>query len=414
MTGPQDSDSSTESNSPPFIGGAIVGDHSPGSLEGLAAAALADADRLAEKAAHDIMRNIDGYRLAGLTFSEVRQGCVTTLTSALLRLESGMVGDVDDQVTELGALRHRQGVPLDLLMRTLQMEAFVLWNELAPVEGAVETIGSASDRLRLWKAIDEISSQLARAYKDDAESQRRDATQRREQLIDSVLTGTASEHRDIWSVLDLPAERPVVIVVAEINPSVSTHDLARMLRLCSIPSAWRSRPDFHVGVVVPPVDGASATRVVLDALEGVRAGVSTPCAEPALIPRASDEAHLALAALGPARTGPTTIFEHCIATLVARDLELATRLSEHFLRPVLERPTKERDTLIETLIAFNDTRGSVAAAAGRLFVHRNTVLNRLAKISELTGASFTDPAGIAEINLAVVVMHLRGMKALSG
>ena len=56
--------------------------------------------------------------------------------------------------------------------------------------------------------------------------------------------------------------------------------------------------------------------------------------------------------------------------------------------------------LIETLVAFDELDGSVPLVAERLFCHRNTVLNRMGKITRLTGLSFTSPTGLAMVALA--------------
>ncbi len=67
------------------------------------------------------------------------------------------------------------------------------------------------------------------------------------------------------------------------------------------------------------------------------------------------------------------------------------RLVERFLT-VLERHDAEHHSdLLETLRVFLASPGGVQEAANRLFVHRNTVRLRVAKIQEILGLSLNDP-----------------------
>ncbi|CAM5258019.1 hypothetical protein SCANM63S_04400 [Streptomyces canarius] len=47
-----------------------------------------------------------------------------------------------------------------------------------------------------------------------------------------------------------------------------------------------------------------------------------------------------------------------------------------------------------------------AEAAGRLFVHPNTVRNRLRRIEQLTGRSLSDPAVLADLGAALYALRL--------
>ncbi|MGB4780203.1 helix-turn-helix domain-containing protein [Microbacterium sp.] len=75
------------------------------------------------------------------------------------------------------------------------------------------------------------------------------------------------------------------------------------------------------------------------------------------------------------------------------------------LRPVLDDPLgvctpHERDRIVETLREYFLT-GSVQQTAQRLFCHRNTVLNRLARFAELTGLDVTIPRDAATAMIAL-------------
>ncbi len=70
---------------------------------------------------------------------------------------------------------------------------------------------------------------------------------------------------------------------------------------------------------------------------------------------------------------------------------------------LLEEDAKSRDQLLQTLRVFFDVNCSHEAAAQCLGVHRKTIANRVAKISELTGLDFSthDDRLVADISLYV-------------
>src|SRR5690606_13037153 len=67
-----------------------------------------------------------------------------------------------------------------------------------------------------------------------------------------------------------------------------------------------------------------------------------------------------------------------------------------------------RDVLLTTLETWLECDGSAARAADRLFCHRNTVLNRLRKIEQLTGRTLTRPGDLVELALALSALRLHG------
>jgi DNA-binding PucR family transcriptional regulator len=128
--------------------------------------------------------------------------------------------------------------------------------------------------------------------------------------------------------------------------------------------------------------------------------VARRCRGIAEVPAAVTEAGLALASMRSGAHGVASVFDDPLAVLVAAEPALATLMLREVLGPLLERPERERDTLLDTLVAFDDCDASVPAVAERVFCHRNTVLNRLTKITRLTGISFTAPSGVALVALA--------------
>lgn len=91
---------------------------------------------------------------------------------------------------------------------------------------------------------------------------------------------------------------------------------------------------------------------------------------------------------------------------MATQPDLAAHLREIVLGPVLALEPAERDTLLRTLRVWLDCAGSTAAAAERLYCHRNTVLNRLRRLEHLTGRKLAHPRQALELALAVEAVRL--------
>ena len=90
----------------------------------------------------------------------------------------------------------------------------------------------------------------------------------------------------------------------------------------------------------------------------------------------------------------------------------AARVGELVAVHVIPRPHDATD-LLATLDSFVDT-GSAALTATRLHCHRNTVLNRLRRIRDLTGLDVAAPADLATFVLALDVRRARQMHSGPG
>lgn len=69
----------------------------------------------------------------------------------------------------------------------------------------------------------------------------------------------------------------------------------------------------------------------------------------------------------------------------------------------LAAPSREAETLLTTLDAYQEHHGRLAAVATALGVHRNTVRRRLRRVEDLTGRSPATPRGRAELWVAAEI-----------
>jgi sugar diacid utilization regulator len=132
-------------------------------------------------------------------------------------------------------------------------------------------------------------------------------------------------------------------------------------------------------------------------------GVSTVAAGVGELPRAYDEAHVALASVGDrggvaalARLSP---FDY----LALRADDTARRLVNRRLRAFLDEDRERGRVLIATIRALAEADLNVRVAAERLQVHPNTAQYRLRRIEERTGRN---PRRIADLLDLLVAMAL--------
>jgi DNA-binding PucR family transcriptional regulator len=81
--------------------------------------------------------------------------------------------------------------------------------------------------------------------------------------------------------------------------------------------------------------------------------------------------------------------------------DVMDRIAANVLGPLDELPDHEREALLDTLEAWFDHGGSAEGAAQQLYVHPNTVRQRLRKLEHRTGRLVTDPRAAAELCIAL-------------
>jgi purine catabolism regulator len=75
---------------------------------------------------------------------------------------------------------------------------------------------------------------------------------------------------------------------------------------------------------------------------------------------------------------------------------------DRVLGPLASEDDERHDDLVRTLEAYLQSHGSLNAVARALFLHRNTVRQRLRRIAQLTGADLNDAESRLALHLAVL------------
>ncbi|MDX2160754.1 MAG: helix-turn-helix domain-containing protein [bacterium] len=183
----------------------------------------------------------------------------------------------------------------------------------------------------------------------------------------------------------------------------------------------------YVDVIVAlyPLESMDATRRVRTAIDEMRAmlasrtpsglvaaGISRPVCGLAALREAYREAKDAVSIaheLGESEQttfyGDLKLFQFLLA-LKERNLDQMRRFYQETLGPLVEHDERKQGDLIRTLNGLFRANGNLAEAAKQLDVHRNTLVYRLERISELTGLDLDDADNRLILNLALKVQRV--------
>ncbi|MET8288512.1 helix-turn-helix domain-containing protein [Streptomyces sp. NPDC051639] len=358
----------------------------------------------------------------------------------------------------IGRARADRGLPLDALLRAFRLGGGMVWQELVDEttrrqpSDAHLLIHVAAD---VWNFVDEHCAVVAEAYRQTE----RELMWRRENrlrlMTAALLDGTAriADLPATAAALGLPEQGRYAVVLARLPSGRTFADAWGQVHLSGLRVLWYRDRDRDgggsYGIVLlaghphdegepghghesglldtgpgpmAAVEGASpgddgrrdgecpwAYGLDVDAGEIARRLTAPPVARIGVSPVVEG-----LAAIGDARRladtalracprsgGTVVLEEHLPAALVVSAPVLGAALAERVLGPLLRLDPSDRDVMLETLTAWLACDGSAQRAAGRLYCHRNTVLNRLRRCEQLTGRSLSRPSDVVELSLAL-------------
>ncbi|MFF2083262.1 PucR family transcriptional regulator [Nocardia sp. NPDC058176] len=316
--------------------------------------------------------------------------------------------DRDDVAAAIGRNRAVQGVPLEVMLRTFRLGGQVVWeamldkgSELPPAE--FREVGVAT-----WSVIDRMSSTLVTSFRTTELERVRHDERLRQALIEDLLAGRAQEAAVAARAtreLNLPAHGGYLVVVCGDDTTVEFGTEAALAAV-GIRSVWHDRVGTVVGLIA--LEQRDSTPVLEHVRKRVRgrAGVSPVAAGLADIDTAYALAELTLDTLTSTEQGLVSLDQRYPEALLLRSPDLTRSMTEDTLGPVLELPAKEREVLLHTLAVWLAENRSAANAAPRLHCHRNTVINRLQRVSALLGRSLEGQRSYLELSLALAAMDL--------
>ncbi|MEF2975690.1 PucR family transcriptional regulator [Subtercola sp. YIM 133946] len=314
---------------------------------------------------------------------------------------------------EIGSARARMGIPLPDVLDALRVGSRFLWDELVTYAHALQTVTDAELvelATEMWLMHDELVSRMEEGYRAEQAALLVTRERVRFSLIHTILTSSDQPTETLWEAVDrlgFPRRGGYVVVAAAIDRlgQVPLPDIERLLRARGVPSVWLLLADVQAGIV-------STQRP--DALDRLRAELEAARTEVGVSPQRADFSQaapafrLARTALIASPPGVTTFFgQSPLGVMAAGAPDIASQVSVDVLGDLLHIAQSDRDVLVETVQVWFDCGGSTRSAADRLFLHPNTVRNRLKRFETLTGRTLSNPREAAEVLLALAAHQQR-------
>jgi len=359
-------------------------------------------------------------RLSSVPQEDLWQSCYDNITRIVQLIDD--MDDADggderfDAAHATGSRRAQQRMPLEDVIRSFRLGGRFIRTALidqARVQGEVDTDALLEMVGRVWDAIDAVSSEVEVAYRNAERQLVRADEQRRAALWEGLLQGRAKDlafAHEVARTIGLPVGSPYVVAVVDAHEDGdrSAQLITRVRqRLVSarIESAWQMRADALVGLIALGECSVDAALAALREVLQVAAGASSVVSGLAEVDIAYWQATLARRTLPGGRVAVVELEERLPEALLLSSPELAERLIERWLGPVMKLPAGERRPLIDTLETWVLSGGSIRRTAELAHCHRNTVLNRLHRITQLTGRELD--GGEFEIELALALRAAR-------
>ncbi|MCU1582006.1 MAG: PucR family transcriptional regulator [Microbacteriaceae bacterium] len=366
---------------------------------------------LSAKMAQSIRANLVFYRTDdGVPLAEVENSTRTHI--AALADPGATLDERNSAPRRLGENRARDGIALTDVADALRCGTKFLWDEIVDYARRLGTSDAELVELasQIWFMHDAFTQAMTAGYREEFARALLSRQQERLGLLYGLLTARGREAASPWNAVDrlgLPRTGGFVIV-AVAAPNTGRMPLPRIEQALSeaqIPSAWVMSGDVQLGVVSTLLPTWAEVLVTSAGPWSATAGICPIQHDYARIGLAVRLARTALAAASP------DTFSFFANSPISMSAAGSPEISEPILRAVfgelLQADERERTILVDTLAAWFDTDGSFAAAGAHLWVHPNTIRNRMRRITVLTGRDVSHPRQAAELYLALAAYRQR-------
>ena len=382
---------------------------------GTAAALAAQVLRRVPAVTDELVRVINarnpGYReLDSVPAEDLWRSCHDNITRVVEMIAGQSCPDRFDAANATGRRRAEQRMPLDDVLRSFRLGGRLVWEALideARAQGMVDTDALLAVASTVWEVVDSTSSQVAVAYHDAERALLRVDEQRRATLWEGLLHGRAREPAfatEAARTLGVPVDGRFAVLT--MDPEFRVEALDRRLGVTGVECAWQVRPHVAVGLLALSTVGLDVVLGLLRDAVTVPAGLSGVVFGLSDVDVAYRQAVLARQTLPAGRVEVAALTERLPEALLVSSPELAEQLVRQWLGPLLELPAADRELLLDTLRMWLAAGGSVRRTAELAHCHRNTVLNRLQRIHQITGLDLTAGAYGVELGLALRAARL--------
>ncbi|MFD3659957.1 PucR family transcriptional regulator [Streptomyces sp. NPDC058659] len=388
--------------------------------QALAARCESHVNELARHMARDAFERLPGYSdlPADVKDVEVAATVRTGLRLFLRRVQDpqGRAGDYST-FRERAAQRAEEGMPLHTLLRSHSTAVYVLWQALRD-EATDEEAGALIELVDfLLRSHEAVIGAVAETYLVEQATLSAERHEHHRSLVRGLLDGSMSPQR---AFQELGLEGPCLVVhlhlPREEGPATTSVADRRLVRRV------QAAVDRSLGTESVSLLGVDGGHVVVPQQADDRDGIRT-CEElrTSLRQLCGDGVRLAAVTAATAQDVPAAARTAVEIVRIARacgrppgfhlmhDVLLEYHLSRHDessdrIAALLD-PIEDRPDLIDTLRVHLEHRHDRRSTARHLGLHPNTVDNRLARISELTGLDTGSARGNA---LALAALLLRG------
>ncbi|AYG03472.1 PucR family transcriptional regulator [Gryllotalpicola protaetiae] len=267
----------------------------------------------------------------------------------------------------------------------------------------------------LWLMHDEFVQAMTAGYRTEYSRALLGRQQERLGLVYGLLTARGQEAASPWAAVDrlgLPRTGGFVVVAAQAagrETALGRMPLPRIepeLGDRGLLSAWVMAGGVQLGIVSTAAPDWQLQ--LRDAAADAAPTVGVSPVEPDY-GRIGQSVRLARTALAAADPGTLCFFGDApVPMSAAGSPEVSGPVVDAVLGGLLAAPETERDALLETLTQWFASDGTVADVATRMWVHQNTVRNRLRRVASLTAREVGRPREAAELYLALTAFRQRG------
>ncbi|MFJ3304228.1 PucR family transcriptional regulator [Streptomyces sp. NPDC086549] len=370
---------------------------------------LDSVDELTDAAVQKILLSEQDYADSRLPV-ELLRSIVGANIEAILRSEGSDADAGEDAARWAGRIKAERGLPLAGLLHGFRLGGLEIWDwAIARAANGEQASALLHRSSHFWGVLDRFTTAATDAYRQVVDERERQELVTRRVTLLSVFEGTSGIRKggtaSVPRVLGVPEKATYYVVVgeAEEDGRDPLPGIASRLACAHVASVWTTELGERLGLIAPvgEADGAAALRIVETAAIS-RVGVSRRFTSLTAATMAVRQARIALECVSPAVAGVHHYGTAPLDALIASHAESAAELCENVLGPLA---SKEADGLLETLEAWFAADGSTAEAARLLHCHRNTVLYRISRITELTGRAPTRPVDAAELYAALRAMR---------
>ncbi|WP_328665461.1 helix-turn-helix domain-containing protein [Streptomyces sp. NBC_00322] len=341
----------------------------------------------------------DGYQ--GTVPAEDLRETARASMELLLRLVGGLpvAEELRSLPERLGRRRARQGVPLERLLQAVRMDFQVLWNAFVERIAPLDLPDLTRSAVRVWDAVEFHTVSVHAAYLDQVAVLARERERERTALMGRLLSSGGRDQQLVAQVatmlqVGVQADFAVAVVAPEVQQDLRRTVAVRL-------TGQVTHLQDHNGALVLIAQLPHAADAVPDRwLHDVPCALAPVARGLAQVPDTVGVAEAIAATLDGTETGPVTLGDAWMSVAAARMGTMAGMLADSVLARLRPLPPQERDRLLETVLTYCRT-GSVSGTTRELYCHRNTVLNRLSRFSELTGFQPTNPRDAATVLFAL-------------